>query len=100
MWWWQSCCMAFDTPHSHTVRLAHPTHSVDYRVLHLNVDGRRVKLQIWDTAGQERFHVITRAYYKGSHGIILVYDVSDVAKEESFRSAFPWHSSFWFSLWP
>ena len=56
-------------------------------MIHLKIDGRPVKLQIWDTAGQERFHVITRAYYKGSHGIILVYDTSDVATEDSFRSA-------------
>lgn len=66
------------------------TAGVDYRMIHLKIDGRPVKLQIWDTAGQERFHVITRAYYKGSHGIILVYDTSDVATEDSFRNVRYW----------
>lgn len=66
------------------------TAGVDYRVSHITVDGRKVKLQIWDTAGQERFHVITRAYYKGAHGIVLVYDVSDVARELSFKNVRYW----------
>lgn len=39
------------------------------------------KLQIWDTAGQERFRTITSAYYKGAHGIIVVYDMCN---EQSF----------------
>ena len=44
-------------------------------------NGKLVKLKIWDTAGAERFRYITRQYYKGAHGIILLYDVTD---ESSF----------------
>jgi GTPase SAR1 family protein len=36
-----------------------------------------VDLQIWDTAGQERYQAITRAYFKGGHGVMLVYDITD-----------------------
>lgn len=53
------------------------TAGVDFSTKYLNMGGKRVKCQCWDTAGQERFHKITRAYFKGSDGIILVYDVTD-----------------------
>jgi GTPase SAR1 family protein len=45
--------------------------------------------QQWDTAGQTRFHTITQAYYKGAHGIVLVYDGSD-ASEGSFHNVRYW----------
>jgi len=40
------------------------------------LDGQKIKLQIWDTAGQEAFRSITRAYYRGATGALLVYDIS------------------------
>jgi Ras-related protein Rab-1A len=55
------------------------TIGVDFRFKTLSIDGRRVKFQIWDTAGQERFRTITSAYYKGCHGIVLVYDITNKA---------------------
>lgn len=57
------------------------TAGVDYKSAYMEVAGKRVKCQVWDTAGQQRFHVITHSYYKGAHGIILVYDVADPTEE-------------------
>jgi len=53
------------------------TIGIDYRIKTIDVGGKTVKVQVWDTAGQERFRTITRAYYRGAMGILLVYDVSD-----------------------
>jgi small GTP-binding protein len=37
---------------------------------------RTVKLQLWDTAGQERFNALTKQYFNGTHGCVLVFDLS------------------------
>ncbi|CDW56825.1 Ras protein Rab 35 [Trichuris trichiura] len=52
------------------------TIGVDFKIRTITVDGERVKLQIWDTAGQERFRTITSTYYRGTHGVIIVFDVT------------------------
>ena len=54
-----------------------PTIGVDFKIRTIESDNSIIKLQMWDTAGQEKFKTITAAYYKGSHGIILMYDVTD-----------------------
>lgn len=51
------------------------------------IDNKSYKLQIWDTAGQERYRTIVKSYYKGAHGIVLTYDVSD---ESSFKNIKTW----------
>jgi len=63
------------------------TIGVDFRFRTVNIDQKTVKLQIWDTAGQERFRTITSAYYRGAHGIIMVYDVTNY---ESFEHVEEW----------
>jgi len=53
------------------------TIGLDFKKKDVNLDnGKTVKVQIWDTAGQDRFKSITKNYYKGAHGIILIYDVT------------------------
>uniref|UniRef100_A0A0D6QXP2 Uncharacterized protein n=1 Tax=Araucaria cunninghamii TaxID=56994 RepID=A0A0D6QXP2_ARACU len=63
------------------------TIGIDFKIRTIELDGKRIKLQIWDTAGQERFRTITTAYYRGAMGIILVYDVTD---ESSFNNIRNW----------
>ena len=54
------------------------TIGMDYKLKNINLEnGKLVKLQIWDTAGQEKFHSITKSFYKGANGIILIYSVID-----------------------
>ena len=61
------------------------TIGIDFKIKHLDLDDAKVKLQIWDTAGQERFRTITVSF-KGAHGIILLYDVTDRETFESIRN--------------
>lgn len=63
------------------------TIGLDFKVKLLNIKGRTVKMKIWDTAGQERFRSISRQYYRGSDGIVLVYDVGD---RNSFEKVSGW----------
>ncbi|KAJ6239879.1 ras-related protein rabd2a-like [Anaeramoeba flamelloides] len=63
------------------------TIGVDFKIRTIDLDGKTVKLQIWDTAGQERFRTITSSYYRGAHGIIVVYDTTDL---DSFNNVKTW----------
>jgi Ras-related protein Rab-1A len=61
------------------------TIGVDFRICRIQLNNKNVKLQIWDTAGQERFHTITSSYYRSAHGILIVYDVTDLDSFESIK---------------
>ena len=50
---------------------------VDFKLKNIEIDSKKIKLQIWDTAGQERFKTITTSYYKGAHAILIVFDITD-----------------------
>ena len=64
------------------------TIGLDYRLRSMKLkSGKSIKLQIWDTAGQDRFRAITKNYYKGSHGIILIYDITNT---QSFENVITW----------
>ena len=64
-----------------------PTIGVDFKLKTLDVNGKKVKLQIWDTAGQERFKNITASYYRGGNGVLVVYDITD---RDSFTNLTSW----------
>mmetsp|Transcript_17240 Transcript_17240/g.42367 ORF Transcript_17240/g.42367 Transcript_17240/m.42367 type:complete len:348 (+) Transcript_17240:1-1044(+) len=63
------------------------TIGVDFKTMTLDMDSRPVNLQLWDTAGQERFRSLTAAYYRGAHGVVLVYDVTD---QQTFDNLIVW----------
>ena len=60
---------------------------ISQKIKTIMLDEQIVKLQIWDTAGQERFRTLTSSYYRGAHGIIIVYDVTD---RDSFDNVRQW----------
>jgi Ras-related protein Rab-1A len=53
------------------------TIGVDFKIRTIKQNDKIIKLQLWDTAGQERFRTITTSYYRGSHGILIIYDITD-----------------------
>jgi len=59
----------FRTDHDLTI-------GVEFGARLVTIDNKQIKLQIWDTAGQESFRSITRSYYRGAGGALLVYDIS------------------------
>eukprot|EP01087_Luapelamoeba_hula_P023461 TRINITY_DN862_c0_g1_i1.p1 TRINITY_DN862_c0_g1~~TRINITY_DN862_c0_g1_i1.p1 ORF type:complete len:131 (+),score=22.34 TRINITY_DN862_c0_g1_i1:99-491(+) len=66
----------------------HPcTIGVDFKVKLMDFGDKRINLTIWDTAGQEKFRALTSSYYRGTQGIILVYDVTNRA---SFQHLNDW----------
>ena len=63
------------------------TIGLDYKLKNVQLDdGKMYKIQIWDTAGQDRFRSITKNYYKGAHGIVLIYDITDKKTFENVRN--------------
>ena len=74
------CDKRFQEAHLSTIGL-------DYRLKSMTLkNGKNIKLQIWDTAGQDRFRAITKNYYKGANGIILIYDVTNLQSYENVKN--------------
>ena len=63
------------------------TIGVDFKVKTIRVRDKWLKLTLWDTAGQERFRTLTSSYYRGAHGIILVFDYT---RPDSFEHLAHW----------
>ena len=62
------------------------TIGLDYKLKYIQLDsGEIIKVQLWDTAGQDRYRTIAKNYYKGSHGILLLYDVTKTNSFENIR---------------
>lgn len=63
------------------------TIGVDWKIRTVDLDGKRIKLQLWDSAGQERFRTIASSYYRGAHGVAVVFDLTS---EKSFSNVDSW----------
>ena len=82
----KSCLLLQFTDHK--FRYEHQlTIGVEFGGKTLDIKNRKIKIQIWDTAGQEAFQAITRTYYKGAIGALLVYDIT---RRETFNHIESW----------
>ena len=64
-----------------------PTVGVEFGNKIIKKENKSIKLQLWDTAGQERYKAITNAFYKGSKGAFVVYDIT---RKSSFLNIDKW----------
>ncbi|KAK3784054.1 hypothetical protein RRG08_025247 [Elysia crispata] len=60
---------------------------IDFRIYTIELDMKKVKLQLWDTFPNPRCRMITRSYYRGAKGILMVYDITN---RETFNSIRVW----------
>ena len=63
------------------------TVGIDYFTKSETINDKKIRIKIWDTAGQERYKAVTVAYYKGSKGAFIVYDVT---KKSTFKNVTNW----------
>ncbi|KAF8312410.1 ras-domain-containing protein [Cantharellus anzutake] len=71
----KSCLLHHFVRNTFREQSAH-TIGVEFASRIVKIGDRRIKLQLWDTAGQERFRSVTRSYYRGAAGVILVFDIT------------------------
>ena len=74
------CKNEFDDKYKATI-------GVDFQIKILNIDNKKIKLEIWDTAGMERYRILTKNYFNGSDGFIILYDITN---RESFNNINNW----------
>mmetsp|Transcript_62402 Transcript_62402/g.72589 ORF Transcript_62402/g.72589 Transcript_62402/m.72589 type:complete len:209 (-) Transcript_62402:28-654(-) len=72
----KSCLMHYFIENKSKKSTTH-TIGVEFGSKVLQIGAKSIKLQIWDTAGQERFKTITSSYYKGAHGVVIAYDITN-----------------------
>ncbi|KAF1754427.1 hypothetical protein GCK72_020988 [Caenorhabditis remanei] len=63
------------------------TIGVEFATRSMMIEGKKIKATIWDTAGQDRYRAITSAYYRGTLGALVVYDI---AKHQTFENIERW----------
>ncbi len=73
--------------HSHDITIGVEFNSKRIILTDENNNNKLVKIQIWDTAGQEQFISITRSYYRGSAGALVVFDIT---RRDTFLNVENW----------
>ena len=68
------------------------TIGVDFILKKIKINNQNIKLQIWDTAGMEKYKQITTSYYRGAHGAIVVFDLTN---KDSFNDVQKWVNDFY-----
>ena len=63
------------------------TIGLNYRIKTMTIENNPVKMQIWDTSGEEKFKAIAKNFYRGAHGVLLVYDICE---KNSFLDVKSW----------
>ena len=53
------------------------TIGIDFQYKFLDINNKKIKVELWDTAGQERFKSIAKNYFQSSDGLLIVYDITD-----------------------
>jgi Ras-related protein Rab-1A len=64
-----------------------PTINGDFKTRSIESEGQVLHLQIWDLGRKENYNVITTSFHRGAHGVILVYDITDL---QSFKNISNW----------
>ncbi|TFK57114.1 ras-domain-containing protein [Heliocybe sulcata] len=80
-------CLLHQFTHNSFKDHSQHTIGVEFSSRTVKLGEKRIKLQLWDTAGQERFRSVTRSYYRGAAGAILVYDITN---RQSFQNLDRW----------
>ncbi len=63
------------------------TIGLNYKIKTLNINDNQIKMQIWDTSGEEKFKAIAKNFYRGAHGVLLIYDICE---KNSFLDVKSW----------
>ncbi|WVQ75084.1 hypothetical protein IAR50_004693 [Cryptococcus sp. DSM 104548] len=80
-------CLLYHCIHEQFKTNSPHTIGVEFSSRTIRIGDRNIKLQLWDTAGQERFRSVTRSYYRGAAGVVLVYDITS---RQSFMNLGRW----------
>lgn len=64
-----------------------PTIGVEFSTKVVKINDADIRCQIWDTAGQERFRAVTKAYYNGAVGALVVFDLTN---SQTFENVSKW----------